>query len=260
MARCSFCGRTFASAQGVRAHLKTCPAYRRTRPSRPAPRRNQMREDERQLDRLCASAGASVPSPRASVSDVPESRPMPRPGARPSQNHAVEDLRRHQQAREEAQRRAEAARHERATRIRALVQQVQLLVVDLHFSVPPVPSAAIAEAKVAIERELIQLPLLELPLTELQQIATGLRDKIYATFRTTPASVPAPSTSVITPTPNHLSPKEATMPMRKVLSGYFECPLCEEEYELDRVPEPEAVCEECHVKLEEVDEEDNDGE
>ena len=27
------------------------------------------------------------------------------------------------------------------------------------------------------------------------------------------------------------------MPMQKVLSGYFECPLCEEEYELDRTPE-----------------------
>lgn len=26
------------------------------------------------------------------------------------------------------------------------------------------------------------------------------------------------------------------MPMQKALSEYFECPLCEEDYELDRVP------------------------
>ena len=46
------------------------------------------------------------------------------------------------------------------------------------------------------------------------------------------------------------------MPMQKVLSGYFECRLCEEDYELDRVPEQEALCSECHVKLEERDEEE----
>ena len=47
------------------------------------------------------------------------------------------------------------------------------------------------------------------------------------------------------------------MPKRKVVSGMFACPLCDAEYELDRVPEPEAVCDECHVKLEKVEEEDD---
>jgi hypothetical protein len=138
------------------------------------------------------------------------------------------------------------------------VQEVKFLVVDLHCPWPPVPSAATVEAKEAIERKLLTLPLLELPLTELQQIGTGLRDTIYDRYRTPAAAAPVPPTSLIISTPNPLPTQEVTMPKRKVVSGFFECPLCEEEYELDRVPEPEAVCEECHVKLEKVDDEGDD--
>jgi hypothetical protein len=128
--------------------------------------------------------------------------------------------------------------------------------VDLHFSLSPVPSAAIAEAKEAIERKLITLPILELPLTELQQIGTGLRDTIYDRYRTPAVSAPVQPTSLITSNP--LPTQEVTMPKRKLVSGYFACPLCEEEYELDRVPEREAVCDECHVKLQEINEGNDD--
>lgn len=258
MARCSFCGRMFTSTQGVRAHLKSCRAYQQQRPTRPAPRHNQLREDERLLDRLCASAGAAVPSPHASVSDGPESRPMPRPGARPSQNPAAEELRRHQQVREEARRQAQVNQQERATRMRALIQHTKLVVIDFYCAWPPVPSAAIAEAKLAIEREMMQLPLLELPLLELQQIGNGIRDQIYDRHRTPTVSVPVPPTSLTTPTPSPLSTQEVNMPKRKVVSGFFECPMCDQQYELERVPEREAVCDECHEKLQEVTEGDDD--
>ena len=46
------------------------------------------------------------------------------------------------------------------------------------------------------------------------------------------------------------------MPMHKVLTGYFICPRCDEEFDLHRVPEQDAVCQECRVPLEEVEEED----
>jgi hypothetical protein len=256
MARCNFCGGTFINAQAVRAHLKTCPAYRRTRPTRPAPRHNQMLEDERQLDRLFASGGTSRQVPRASVSDVPEPRSVPRPDSRPPHTPTAEEFRRLQQARDEARRQAQVNQQERATRVRALIQHTKLVVIDFYCAWPPVPSAAIAEAKEAIERKLLTLPLLELPLTELQQIGTGVRDTIYDRHRAPAGAAPVPPTSLITSNP--LPTQEVIMPKRKVVSGYFECPLCEEEYELDRVPESEAVCEECHVKLVEV--ADDDGE
>ncbi|MEO7862418.1 MAG: hypothetical protein ABIU05_18695 [Nitrospirales bacterium] len=48
------------------------------------------------------------------------------------------------------------------------------------------------------------------------------------------------------------------MPMHKILTGYFICPTCEEEFNLDRVPEKEAVCADCRVSLEELEEEDDD--
>jgi hypothetical protein len=258
VAICNFCRRTFRNPQAVRAHLKSCPVYRRTEPTRPAPRHNQLREDERLLDHLFASSGMSIPSPRVSASDEPKPGSVSRPGARPAQHPAAEDLRQQRQARAEVNRRAEAARQERATRIRTLVQEIKFFAVDAHFQWPPVPPAALADAKIALERELPTHPLLDLPRLEVQQIAVGIRDKVYARYRTPAVAVPTPSTSLITPTPSYLSPKEAAMPMQKVLSGYFECPVCEEEYELDRVPELEAKCDACHVKLVEV--EDDDGE
>jgi hypothetical protein len=192
------------------------------------------------------------------VPDEPESKPAPHPTSRSSQNLAAEELRRHQQARAEAQRRAQANQQQRATRIRALLQEIKFIAVDVHFQWPPVPPAALADAKIALERELPTHPLLDLPRMEVQQIAAGIRDKVYGRYRTPAVSAPVPPTSLITSIPNHLSSKEAAMPMRKVVSGYFECPLCEEEYELDRVPESEAVCDACHAKLEEVDEEVDD--
>ena len=39
-------------------------------------------------------------------------------------------------------------------------------------------------------------------------------------------------------------------------SGYFICPLCDEEFELDREPEKDSKCEDCGVPLEELEEDE----
>jgi hypothetical protein len=176
-----------------------------------------------------------------------------------SQAQIVQEVRRQWEARQADKRRQAAEQRSRAAQQREVIQYLKLLVVDMYFTLEPIPLDARAEAKMQIERTLSALPLLELPPWEQQQLATGVRERVFAPYRKTPtpnaAAVPPPreiSTMV------HAQPTEVIMPMRKVLSGYFECPLCEEEYELDRVPEPEAKCDACHVKLEEVEEEDDD--
>jgi hypothetical protein len=156
--------------------------------------------------------------------------------------------------------RRQAAEHQaRAAQQREVIQQLKLLVVDLYFTWEPIPLEARAEAKMQIERTLSALPLVELPPWERQQLATGVRDRVFAPYRKTlmpgAAAVPPPreiSTIV------HTQPTEVIMPMHRVLTGYFICPRCDEEFELDRMPEKEAVCEDCRVPLEEL-EEDEDG-
>ena len=49
------------------------------------------------------------------------------------------------------------------------------------------------------------------------------------------------------------------MPMHRVLTGYFMCPRCDEEFELNLVPEKEAVCADCRVPLEELEMDEDDG-
>ena len=116
----------------------------------------------------------------------------------------------------------------------------------------PVPAAALADAKVAIERHLPTHPILELPRMEVQQIAVGIRDKVYDGYRTSAGSTPVQPTSRITSNP--LPTQEVTMSKQRVLSGYFICPLCDEEFELDLEPEKDAKCEDCGVPLEELEE------
>jgi hypothetical protein len=210
--------------------------------------------------------GPPVPSsrPHPASQDLEPRRPAqpstPRRAFGWSQEQIVQEVRRQWEARQAEKRRQAAEHRARAAQQREVIQYLKLLVVDMYFTLEPIPLEARAEAKVAIERELRQLPLLELPLLELQQIGNAIRDKVFAQYRTVtvPITVLPPRPS--TPAASHPQQKEITVPIYRVLSGYFECPLCNEEYELDRVPEREAVCEECHVKLEKVDEEDDDAE
>ena len=46
------------------------------------------------------------------------------------------------------------------------------------------------------------------------------------------------------------------MPIHKILSGFYICPRCDEEFELDRVQERDAICKDCRVTLEELEEDE----
>lgn len=267
MARCGFCHREFKSSQSVRAHLRFCPAYqhRPTTPSAP-PRARRATTEEEDLRRLF---GPAVPlsRPHPTSQDI-EPRRTARPSAPPrdpgiSRELIVQEVRRQWEARQAEKRRQAAEQRSRAAEQREIIQHLKLLVVDMYFTREPMPPEALAEAKEQIERTLSALPLLELPLWERQQLATGVRERIFAPYRKTPtpnaAAVPPPreiSTIV------HAQPMEVIMPMQKVLTGYFICPRCDEEFELDRMPAKEAVCDDCRVPLEELeeDEEDDDAE
>ena len=267
MATCSFCGRKFCSAQAVRAHLKTCPNYLRykQRPQPSArPRARSALTDEEHIRRLFGSAPSSSRTPVASTVREPQPaapRPTPRPESRPSPEARAAARQRTEVATQAAQQRRDTDRRIREGQTRTQIQQVKLLVIDAYFSFDPIPLEAIAEAKEEIERKLGTLPILELPQWELQQHATAIRERIYSRYRQTRAQ-----TNVAVPLPRdvslplvHAQPKEVAMPMHRILSGFFMCPSCDEEFELDLTPEKEAVCPDCGVRLEEFDEEDDDG-
>ena len=263
MARCGFCQREFKSSQSVRAHLRFCRVYQRTprTPSTP-PRARRATTEEEDLRRIL---GPPVPSSRPhSTSQDLEPRRTARPSTPPrdpgvSRELIVQEVRRQWEARQ-AEKRRQAAEHQaRAAEQRQIIQYIKLLVVDMYFTLEPIPLEARAEAKAQIERTLSALPLMELPQWEQQQLATGVRERVFAPYRTTPT----PNAAAVPPlreisTIVNAQPTEVIMPMHRVLTGYFICPRCDEEFELDRMPEKEAVCDDCHVPLEEL-EEDEDG-
>jgi hypothetical protein len=266
MARCGFCLREFKSSQSVRAHLRFCPSYqhRRTSPSAP-PRTRRARTQDEDLERLF---GAPVPARRThpAPQDIAPKRAAPRP-APPrdpgwSREQIRQEVRRQWEALQDEERRHAAEQRSRAAEQRSIMQHLKLLVVDMFFTWEPIPPEARAEAKEQIERTFATLPILDLPPAERQQIATSVRERVFAQFRKTTthnaAAVPLPPAVTTT---FHSQPKEVTMPMHKVLTGYFICPRCEEEFELELVPEKEAVCEDCRVPLEELElDEDEDEE
>ena len=265
MATCGFCKREFSSAQGVRAHLKSCPKYQRQRPRSSAAPRPRRATDEERIRRLVESAPSSSRRPTASTAPEPRPsapRPTPRPESGPSPEARAAARQRTEVAEQAAQQRRDTDRRIREGQTRTQIQHVKCLVVDAYVTFDPIPPEAIAEAKEQIERKLATLPILELPLLELQQIATGVRERIYKLYRQAPAqpSVAALPPRDVTPTPVHNPPQEVTiMPMHKLLTGDFFCPRCDEEFELDRVPEKDAVCADCRVPLEEFAEEDDEG-
>ena len=265
MARCGFCHREFKSSQSVRAHLRFCRVYQRTpkNPSAPLRARRATTEEE-DLRRLL---GPPVPSSRpqpASQEIEPQRKARPSTSRRDvgwTQAQIVQEVRRQWEARQAEKRWQAAEQQSRAAQQREIIQQLKLLVVDLYFTWEPIPPEARGEAKAQIERTLSALPLLELPPWERQQLATGVRDSVFARFHKTPTqlSVARPSRDDVPQTTVHPQSIEVLMPMHKVLSGFFICPRCDEEFELDRMPEKEAVCEDCHVPLEELEEDGEDG-
>lgn len=258
MAKCGFCKREFSNAQGVRAHLKHCHLYKgrgeghKTPPSQP---RRHVSEEEH-LNQLLRGASHSqgarfYSSPSASYtkernltrSDQPKNSAHPLPRLTPGR---IEENRRQAELRKEEERRKQIVQQQQEQRKRQLIQQIKANVVDLYWLGMDLPTEAKVHAKQVIEQKLSRLPILELPYYEVQQNGEAIRDRIYSRYRQS-QSVP------------HIQPqkKEVVMPMRKLLSGLFICPRCEEEYELDRTPEKEAKCETCQVTLEEGDDEED---
>lgn len=263
MARCGFCHREFKSSQSVRAHLRFCQVYQRTprTPSAP-PRARRATTEEEDLRRLFGPPVSASRPQRASQEIEPRRTAQPSTPRRDvgwSQAQIVQEVRRQWEARQVEKRRHAAEQQSRAAQQREILQHLKLLVVDLYFTRDPIPPDARAEAKAEIERTLSALPLLELPPWERQQLAAGVRDRVFAPYRTIPtpnaAAVPPPRaiTTIV-----HAQPTEAAMSMQRVLSGYFICPLCDEEFELDREPEKDAKCEDCGVPLEELEEDEED--
>ena len=149
MATCKFCGRAFGSAQGVYAHLKSCPRYQ-TRQRRRTPSRFQ-RSDV---------TNRELPLPR--LLQAPYQLPAPLPSELPfdpglPQEEVVEELAR---LRKEVQTHAEhrqAQERDRQEKTRAVLQDLKFYVVDLSCRPWNVPREAGAAAKVAIELKLREL-------------------------------------------------------------------------------------------------------
>jgi len=264
MVRCNYCGRVFKSSQSVRAHLRFCRAYQRTRthPSAPPRARSDTTEEEdlRRLFGTAVPARRTHPAPQDIEPRRPARRSTPAHDPGWSREQIRQEVRRQWEALQDEERRQAAEQRSRAAEQRSVIQHLKLLVVDMFFTWEPIPPEARAEAKEQIERTFAALPILDLPPSERQQIATSVRERVFATFRRppTPTLVVVPSRKDVTPTTVHAQPTEVVMPMQRVLSGYFICPLCDEEFELDREPEKDAKCEDCGVPLVEL-EEDEDG-
>ena len=165
MATCQFCGRGFTNAQGVRAHLKACPAYHeRDRVSGPA------------LGSGALGTVPEAPSAGAEFADEEAAREGQREAPRqPAQERAA---RQPDTEVEEFLRRAAGER--RAQQRRELIQSVKGETVgSSSWQHPTIPAEVKAEALQEIERRFSRLPLDELPRHEVVQIAEGVRDRLF---------------------------------------------------------------------------------
>ena len=273
-ARCNHCGRTFKNSQGVKAHLKSCPDYRRKKnraalsekPSRePGRSGGTSSYDEPEMEEVIIgsrSYHAPVPGePLVVLMPKGTHRDDDTPVKKPKwQNKVKEQLKEweredaakrkkweeqeERRRREEKQEREEAERHRRqreaedkVTRRREIIQSVKQVVIDCYFVKGHIPNEAKADAKVAIEKTLENLSVLELPRTELNQIAEGIRDKIYAPYKDPIKEEQTTRKEVL------------DMPKKKLFSGIYECPDCGIEFTLDRADEDDLLCD-CGAPLE----------
>lgn len=150
-ARCNFCGRTFRNQQAVRAHLKSCPAYRQL-PKATVPRVGNTPGTSR--SRTSAPGTPPVPEPKPEDSRPRRQAPLP---ASDSGHGSLNPARR-----------------------RLVIQSVKNEVIGSWWSLGhTIPSETKAQALAAIEQELSRLPTDQLPRSEVVTIAEGIRDRIY---------------------------------------------------------------------------------
>lgn len=214
-ATCNFCGRDFANAQGVRAHLKACEAYRE-RPAKEAHQAASPRQQHLGSDSLGAqSLGSITPETEApfdpvrqlqqrvaterlrlQLREVEEAhfeldrRAQSKERDRAQvQDQAADQARIAVKEREDGARRSadaaasiqrrEAKEREQRERRRGVIQDVKRQTIDDWFLRFLLASDLKAQILQAIERELSELPVEELPLAELVQIAEGVRDRLH---------------------------------------------------------------------------------
>jgi hypothetical protein len=125
--------------------------------------------------------------------------------------------------------------------------------VDCHGPSQNVPEAARIRVKKAIESEVLGYSRLELDekLDNFEGLictAEEIRDRVYRQYQIEQDAI------------KKLEEEVKKMSKIRLLTGTFICPKCEKEFELDREPENLAICEDCRVALEELDEDDDEEE
>jgi hypothetical protein len=279
---CKFCNRVFEKKQGVRAHLKACVNYLATKQKREKPQRplkaslakSEVLPKTEVYEEVELSDGTLIYRGEDGMRYFESTRERllyhrDQEAKRNSQNkirlqqeqgglrREEEEKRRYQEEQErcrqletERERRREKDEKERREREKGLViQSVKMLVIDCHFG-SYVSVAAKAAAKIAIEKELSSLRrLLELPRFELNQIAEGIREKIYAPYIKALKSEKPTQKEVMNP-----------MAKEKLFSGIFCCSICQTEFDIDRAKKDELICDACGGDLEEAPEDDDEEE
>ncbi len=150
-ATCHFCNRSFRNRQAVRAHLKSCAAYRQ----RPA---------------ALPSVGSTPGTPGPQDTDPGlDATWEPIPDATPPRSHTP---------------RIAAGTGQKTSPMGGLARWMIQSVKDEVLGKGALPSYAIpsetkTQALIAIERELSRLPVDQLPRAELVTVAEGIRDRFY---------------------------------------------------------------------------------
>src|SRR5258708_10236199 len=110
-ATCRFCGKQFANAQAVRAHLKGCAAYR-ARPGKASVTEASLRENERRAMSLGNESLATIPTESEDQAGKPFN-PVHQLGQRLAAERIRLQLREVEDAHSELDRRAESKERER---------------------------------------------------------------------------------------------------------------------------------------------------
>ena len=211
-AKCRFCGKRFESAQGVRAHLKSCKSYQQ-RPEKAGSVRQPARgsgslrngsvgseSDEapdgfdlplRQLQQRLASERVRLQlrevedahaelDRQAQAKTEERDRVAEQEAARArTAEKAREDARREAQESLLRTQRREAAERERQEKRRSNIQEVKRQVVDCWFEGFGMPSDLKPRIRIAIDDALARRPVDELPFRELVEQAQAIRDRIH---------------------------------------------------------------------------------
>jgi hypothetical protein len=213
-AKCRFCGRGFESAQGVRAHLKSCAAYQE-RPEKAAKAESVRQlsvgsgslgsgslgraDDEpddsdlplRQLQQRLAAEKVrlqlrEVEDAHAELDRTAEAKANERQRLREQEaeqarakERAKEEARRNQEESARQAERREAEKRQRQEKRRSVIQEVKRQVVDCWFGGFAISSDFKPRVCLAIERELQPLAIEEIPLPELIRLAEAIRDRMH---------------------------------------------------------------------------------